>query len=183
MLDTDSLAIATRAEFSNALVGLMPHLRAFARSLTRNRASADDLVQDTVVKALSSFGGFLAGSNLRAWMFTILRNTYYSQLRKHRCEVEDVDGLHAGRLTELPRQDDVVDLADFKRGFARLQADQREALTLIGGAGCSYEEAADICGCAVGTIKSRVSRGRARLGELLETDDRAPPSGLALKGR
>lgn len=157
-------------EIRLAIVTMMPRLRVFARSLARNPATADDLVQDTIVKALSSIERFSVGSNLRAWMFTILRNTFYSDLRKRRCEVEDADGQHAGRLTEPPRQNAAVDLEDFKRVFAELHADHREVLTLIGGSGCSYEEAAEICGCPVGTIKSRMNRARRRLGELMGID-------------
>jgi RNA polymerase sigma-70 factor, ECF subfamily len=153
-----------------AIVGMMPQLRVFARSLTRNPATADDLVQDTIVKSLTSIGRFRVGSNLRAWLFTILRNTFYSDLRKRRREVEDVDGLHAARLTEPARQDGFIDLEEFKRAFAQLQADHREVLTLIGSSGCSYEEAAEICGCPVGTIKSRTNRARRRLSELMGVD-------------
>ncbi len=153
-----------------AIVAMLPQLRVFARSLTRNPAQADDLVQDSIVKALSNISKFQADSNLRAWLFTILRNTFYSDLRKRRREVEDADGQHAARLSEMPRQDGVVDLEDFKRVFALLRADHREVLTLVGGSGCSYEEAAEICGCPVGTIKSRMNRARRRLGELMGVD-------------
>ncbi len=153
-----------------AIVEMMPQLRVFARSLTRNPAAADDLVQDTIVKTLQSIESFRAGSNLRAWMFTILRNTFYSDLRKRRREVEDVDGQHAARLAELPRQDGFIDLEEFKRAFAQLHADHREVLTLIGSSGCSYEEAAEICGCPVGTIKSRTNRARRRLSEMMGLD-------------
>lgn len=161
--------IQTNVEFNSALLDLLSHMRAFARSLTRNRTSADDLVQTTVLKVLSNRDSYRPGSNLRAWVFTILRNEFYSDLRRRRREVEDVDGLHAARLVDPPLQDAVVDMADLKAGFARLPALQREALSLVGGAECSYEEAADICGCAVGTIKSRVNRGRAQLRDMLSS--------------
>lgn len=154
----------------SAIVEMMPQLRVFARSLTRNPTSADDLVQDTIVKTLASIESFRIGSNLRAWMFTILRNTFYSDLRKRRREVEDVDGQHAAQLAELPRQEGFIDLEDFKRAFAQLHADHREVLTLIGSSGCSYEEAAEICRCPVGTIKSRTFRARRRLSELMGLD-------------
>jgi RNA polymerase sigma-70 factor, ECF subfamily len=165
-------AVGAERETRLAIVGMIPQLRVFARSLARNPATADDLVQDTIVKTLSSIASFQAGSNLRAWMFTILRNTFYSDLRKNRREVEDADGEHAARLTEPPRQNAAVDLADFKRVFAELCDDHREVLTLVGGAGCSYEEAAEICNCPVGTIKSRMNRARRRLGELMGIEDR-----------
>lgn len=159
-----------RRALKHAIVGMIPQLRLFARSLSHNPATADDLVQDTIVKTLSHIESFREGTNLRAWMFTILRNTFYSDLRKHKREVEDADGIHAGRLAELPRQNGAVDLEDFKRVFAKLCADHREVLTLVGGSGFSYEEAAEVCGCPVGTIKSRMSRARRRLGELMGVD-------------
>ena len=160
-------APADEAEVRNGIVELMPTLRAFARSLAANAAQADDLVQESILKALANLGQFRAGTNLRAWMFTIMRNTFYSQLRKRRREVEDVDGKYAARCASVPRQDSAMDFDDFKRAVAALQADHREVLTLIGVAGCSYEEAAQICMCAVGTIKSRVNRARRRLADLM----------------
>jgi len=153
--------------FKEELISLLPSLRAFAHSLAGNAARADDLVQDTVVKALSHAEQFEPGTNMRAWLFTILRNQYYSLLRKQRREVEDVDGQHALRLATRPSQDDRVDLEDFKRALAQLPPDQREVLILIGASGCSYEEAAGICQCAVGTIKSRANRARKKLADML----------------
>lgn len=155
------------AGFKSELIELLPSLRAFARSLARNPAQADDLVQDTLVKALANVERFEPGTNLRAWLFTILRNHYYSQLRKTKREVEDVEGRFAARLASRPEQDGSVDLEDFKAAFAQLAPDHREVLTLVGASGCSYEEAAQICGCAVGTIKSRVNRARKKLTDLL----------------
>ncbi|MET0183362.1 MAG: sigma-70 family RNA polymerase sigma factor [Caulobacterales bacterium] len=155
------------ATFKQDLIALMPSLRAFAHSLAGQAARADDLVQDTIVKALSHAEQFQPGTNLRAWLFTILRNQYYSLLRKQRREVEDVDGQHALRMSSKAAQEDAVDLEDFKRALYQLPADQREVLILIGASGCSYEEAADICGCAVGTIKSRANRARRRLSDML----------------
>lgn len=161
------------ASFKEELISLLPSLRAFAHSLAGQAARADDLVQDTVVKALSHAEQFQPGTNLRAWLFTILRNQYYSLLRKQRREVEDVDGQHALRMSSKGAQDDSVDLEDFKRALFQLPADQREVLILIGASGCSYEEAADICGCAVGTIKSRANRARRRLADMLGLNDEA----------
>lgn len=169
------------AAFKAELIELLPSLRAFARSLARNPAQADDLVQDTLVKALANVDRFEQGTNLRAWLFTILRNHYYSQLRKAKREVEDVEGRFAARLASRPEQDGSVDLEDFKVAFARLAPDHREVLTLVGASGCSYEEAAEICGCAVGTIKSRVNRARKKLTGLLGLDeDEAPIPAEAL---
>ncbi|MBX9747928.1 MAG: sigma-70 family RNA polymerase sigma factor [Hyphomonadaceae bacterium] len=159
------------AAFKAELIELLPSMRAFARSLAHNPTHADDLVQDTLVKALANVERFEPGTNLRAWLFTILRNHYYSQLRKTKREVEDADGKFAARLATRPEQDGSVDLEDFKVAFAKLAPDHREVLTLVGASGCSYEEAAQICGCAVGTIKSRVNRARKRLSDLLGLDD------------
>ncbi len=154
-------------EIKRDLVALMPSLRAFSRSLCANSARADDLVQETLVKALANLDRFEPGSNLRAWLFTILRNTYYSELRKRQREVEDAEGAHAARLAERANQPGAADLEDFKRAFEQLSEDHREVLALVGAHGVSYEEAAEICGCAVGTVKSRVNRARVRLAELL----------------
>ena len=169
-------AARTPIDFRRGLVEMLPHLRNFARSLTRNTAQADDLVQDTVVKALANVDRFDPQTNLRPWLFTILRNTFYSELRRRWREVEDGEGHHAARLSEAPRQDGKLDFDDFKRAFSQLQDEHREVLTLIGASGCSYDEAAVICGCAVGTIKSRVNRGRRRLEELMAASHKEPKS-------
>jgi len=153
------------------IVGHLSAMRAFALSLTRNSATADDLVQDSIVKAWSNFDKFEPGTNLRAWLFTILRNTYYSMHRKRRREVEDPEGTLAGNLSEKPHHDGRLALHDFRIAFEKLSDEQREALTLVGAEGFSYEEAAATCGCAVGTIKSRVNRARVRLAELMHLDD------------
>jgi RNA polymerase sigma-70 factor, ECF subfamily len=153
------------------IVTHLPALRAFAVSLTRNGSQADDLVQDTIVKAWKNFDKFQPGTNMRAWLFTILRNTFYSAMRKSRREVADVDGAMAATLAEKPHHDGRLAMADFEKAFATLPEEQREALILVGASGFSYEEAAETCGVAVGTIKSRVNRGRARLAELLEISD------------
>ncbi len=149
------------------LLASIPNLRAFAVSLAGNSERADDLVQETLMKAWAKFDTFQEGTNLRAWLFTILRNEFYSQVRKRGREVEDAEGTYAARLASQPAQNGHMDMSDFREALAQLPADQREALILVGASGFSYEEAADICECAVGTIKSRVSRARTRLGELL----------------
>ncbi|HEX2554431.1 MAG TPA: sigma-70 family RNA polymerase sigma factor [Microvirga sp.] len=153
------------------LIAAIPSLRAFALSLTNDPTRADDLVQDALVRAWSSFDRFERGTNLHAWLFTILRNNLYSEHRKRRREVEDVDGVYAGALVAAPEQPGHLDLDDFRRALAQLPLDQREALILVGAQGFSYEEAAGVCGCAVGTIKSRVNRARARLAVLLKVED------------
>lgn len=153
------------------LIGHIPDLRGFARSLASDPARADDLVQDTILKAWSSFDGFAEGTNMRAWLFTILRNTFYSTHRKTRREVEDIDGKIAAQVIEQGAQESAMAMRDFQQAFATLPPEQREALTLVGASGLSYEEAAEICECAVGTIKSRVNRARARLTEILALDE------------
>lgn len=153
------------------IIDHLPSMRAFAISLTRNGSVADDIVQDTVVKAWSNIDKFTPGTNMRAWLFTILRNTYYSMHRKRKREVPDIDGKYAAQLSVKPDHDGRLALTDFNVAFARLTSEQREALVLVGASGFSYEEAAEMCGCAVGTIKSRANRGRRRLAELLDLED------------
>ena len=157
------------------IVEHLPSLRAFALSLTRNSATADDIVQDTVVKAWSNIDKFTEGTNMRAWLFTILRNTYYSLRRKRSREVADAEGELAGRLAEKPAHDGRLALSDFAKAFEQLADEQREALLLVGASGFSYEEAAEMCGCAVGTIKSRATRGRKRLAELMDLKEGETP--------
>ncbi len=142
-------------------------LRAFAVSLTRNIAEADDLVQDTIVKAWTNIEKFVPGTNIQAWLFTILRNTYYSSLRKRRREVPDPDGIHAQGLFVKPDHDGTLAYAEFQRAFDQLSDEHREVLVLVGASGFSCEEAAHMMGVAVGTVKSRTSRARKRLAELM----------------
>lgn len=163
----------------------LPQLRAYARSLTRNAARADDLVQDSLLKAWANIEKFQPGSNMRGWLFTILRNTFYSERRKAAREVEDVDGAYTASLSEKPAHDGRLAFRDFAVAFDKLTEDQREVLILVGGSGFSYEEAAEVCGVAIGTIKSRANRGRARLAELLGSEaggrlDMTDPSTLAV---
>ncbi len=150
------------------LVDHLPALRAFALSLTREGAAADDLVQDTIVKAWTNMDKFQAGTNLRAWLFTILRNTFYSARRKTKREVSDTDGIHAARQATRPEHDGKLALRDFRAAFQQLPDEQREALILVGASGFSYEEAAEMTRVAVGTVKSRANRGRRKLAELLQ---------------
>jgi RNA polymerase sigma-70 factor, ECF subfamily len=151
----------------DALLSMIPKLRAFALSLCGNHERADDLVQETLLKAWSHMSSFQEGTNLRAWLFTILRNAYFSEIRKRRREVEDADSNKAESLSVAPSQQAHVDLEDMRKALELLPPDQREALVLVGAAGMSYEEAAEIAHCAVGTIKSRVNRGRIKLAGLL----------------
>lgn len=149
------------------LVMHLPAMRAFAISLTRDLTAADDLVQDTIVKAWSNFDKFTPDSNMRAWLFTILRNTFYSDRRKRRREVMDPDGIHAARLFEKPAHDGRLAMTDFLGAFNKLSPEHREVLVLVGASGFSYEEAASMTGVAVGTVKSRANRARLRLCQML----------------
>jgi RNA polymerase sigma-70 factor, ECF subfamily len=158
---------AASLQITADLLAVIPNLRAFAVSLCGNLDRADDLVQETLVKAWSNIGTFVEGTNLRAWLFTILRNIYYSEYRKRRREVADPDGAFAAKLAAAPAQSGHMDLLDFRAALQQLPSDQREALILIGASGLSYEEAAGVCGCAIGTMKSRVNRARSRLAEML----------------
>jgi RNA polymerase sigma-70 factor (ECF subfamily) len=157
----------------NDVVALIPALRAFAWSLSHNSADADDLVQDTLIKAWTHRDRFEPGTNLRAWLFTILRNTYYTNAIRRRREVADEDGKHAATLCSDPTQDWSVAMRALQAALQQLPDEHREALILIGAAGLTYEEAAEICGCALGTIKSRVNRARARLLKLMDADNPA----------
>ena len=149
------------------LIAAIPNLRAFAVSICGNSDRADDLVQETLVKAWSSLDSFTEGTNLTAWLFTILRNIYYSEFRKRRREASDSDGEYAAGLIAPDSQEAHMEFIDFREAMQKLPLDQREALILVGASGMSYEEAAEICGCAAGTMKSRVIRARARLAELM----------------
>jgi RNA polymerase sigma-70 factor, ECF subfamily len=172
------------------VLSTVPSLRAFAISLCGNIDRADDLVQETLLRALSHIDSFEPGTNMPAWLFTILRNLFRSEYRKRRREVEDADGRYADTLKSHPEQTGRVEFEEFRTALAKLPPDQREALILVGASGFSYEDAASICGCAVGTIKSRVNRARTRLADLLAIDsvddfgpDRATRAVLAGGGR
>ncbi|MBV2144692.1 RNA polymerase sigma factor [Falsochrobactrum sp. TDYN1] len=155
-------------QFKRELLAALPSLRAFAISLIGQHDRADDLVQDTIMKAWAKQESFELGTNMKAWLFTILRNEFYTQMRKRSREVQDTDGVFSEQLAVHPSQYGSLDLQDFKAALEQLPDDQREAIILIGASGFAYEEAAEICGCAVGTIKSRVSRARTRLQEILQ---------------
>ena len=152
------------------VVALIPALRAFAWSLSHNAADADDLVQDTLVKAWTHQSKFERGTNLRAWLFTILRNTYYTAATRRRREAPDPDGIHAASLSCAPSQEWSMTMHALHAALQQLPDEHREALVLVGAAGLTYEEAAEICGCALGTIKSRVNRARARLVRIMEPE-------------
>ncbi len=154
-------------QFKTLLAGVIPHLRAYGRSLSGNPDLADDLTQDTMVKAWASRDRFERGTSIKAWTFVILRNTFLSQMRRNKFRGE-YDEVAVERSLATPAvQEDSGEMADLQRGLMELPQDQREALILVGAGGLSYEEAATICDCALGTMKSRVSRARAALEEIM----------------
>jgi RNA polymerase sigma-70 factor, ECF subfamily len=164
----EALGIAPMS-FSQRLVAIIPALRAFARGLCGRADLADDLAQEALTKAWAARVSYLPNTNFKAWMFTILRNHYYSWCRKQR-RVAPWDPDAAERLLVCePSQPGHMELAELAAGMQMLPAQQREALVLVGAGGFTYEEAADIVGCAVGTVKSRVARGRTALRDFLET--------------
>ena len=171
----DEAALPGRAgrdtDWRDSVVQLIPALRAFAWSLSHNSSDADDLVQDTLIKAWTHRDKFEAGTNLRAWLFTILRNTYYTAAVRRRREVRDETGKYAATLSTGPTQDWSLAIRALQTALAQLPDEHREALILVGAAGLTYEEAAEVCGCALGTIKSRVNRARTRLLKLMEADE------------
>lgn len=161
---------ADAPQFKREMLSILPNLRAFAVSLCGNPDRADDLVQNSILKAWVAKESFEPGTNMKAWLFTILRNEFYSQMRKAGREVADSDGYYTNNLATAPAQYGSLDLQDFRQALDKLPEDQREALLLVGASGFSYEEAAEVCKCQIGTVKSRVSRARSRLQELLEVD-------------
>lgn len=162
--DREKLA---RDQFRDHLVAAIPKLRAFALSLASHSDYADDLVQETLMKAWNHQNSFQAGTNIKAWLFTILRNEYFSQLRKRKREVEDADGDYASNVMTPGGQESQLDMADLRIALQQLPDDQREAVVLVGASGFSYQEVAQICQVPVGTVKSRVNRARNKLAVLL----------------
>jgi len=168
---------ANTAWAHEAILAEVPKLRAFAISLCGNLDQADDFVQETLLRAWAHIDQFQRGTNMAAWLFTILRNSLRSNYRKYRREIEDADGSYAERMITHPEQNGRLEFEELRGALAKLPSDQRETLILVVASGASYEEAAEICGCRVGTIKSRVHRARARLAQMLaidSVDDFAP---------
>lgn len=157
-------------EFRSQIIAAIPGLRAFGMSLTARGDRADDLVQETLMKAWKHHDSYQPGTNMKAWLYTILRNEFYTQLRKRKREVEDADGAYSSRVMVPAEQNGHLDMADLRIALDKLPEDQREAIILVGASGFSYEEAAEICSVAVGTVKSRVNRARARLSVLLKLE-------------
>jgi RNA polymerase sigma-70 factor (ECF subfamily) len=159
----------------DAMLAAIPRLRAFANSLCRDVDQADDLVQETLLRACASISSFQPGSNMMAWLCTILRNRFYSEWRRRRRAFDSIDD-HAETMAEPPAQIARVEYLELRGALAKLRAEEREAVILIAASGFSYADAANICGCAEGTVKSRVHRARARLAELLSIE---PSDGFA----
>lgn len=166
---------------TDEMVALVPQMHTFARSLCRDGVRADDLVQEALARALANIERFRPGTNLKAWLFTIVRNEHYSQLRRRKFEAQGVDTDSLPEPSVPPEHDGDLEVRDLNRALAALSPGQRTALILVSASGFSYEEAAKICGCAVGTIKSRVARARDTLLAILDgeqpvrvpTDDEA----------
>jgi len=158
---------AEKTDFKRELTNVVPHLRAFARGLCGRPDLADDLVQETLLKAWAAQDRFEPGTSMRAWTFVILRNAYLTDMRRNRFRGEYDEGVAERILTAPAGQEEPIHLSDLHRALLTLPSERREALLLVGAGGFSYEEAAAICGCAVGTIKSRVGRARAALTEML----------------
>ncbi len=155
--------------FKRELVALIPHLRAFARTLTGDQASADDLAQDALMKAWDARASYQMGTNMKAWTFMILRNQFYSEKRRSWRQTQLDQDSAERNLVAVDDPQAPVALDELRLGLGMLPTEQREALILVGAGGFAYEEAAEICGCAVGTVKSRVSRARRALQHILET--------------
>jgi RNA polymerase sigma-70 factor (ECF subfamily) len=169
-------------KFRVELLAALPHLRAFARGLCGRRDYADDLVQEAAIKAWGARERFQDGTNLRAWTFAILRNHFLNDLRRYRREVEYDPDAAERMLVEDPLQEAGIHIADMQDALQKLPQEQREALLLIGASGFTYQEAAEICGVATGTIKSRVARGRSALVELLQDEKGQAADGRFLPG-
>lgn len=159
-----------RAAFKRELTEVIPHLRAFARGLCGRADMADDLVQEALLKAWAAQDRFQPGTSMRAWTFVILRNAYLTDMRRNRFRGTYDEGVAERILTQPAGQEEPLHLSDMHRALLTLPPERREALLLVGAGGFSYEEAAEICGCALGTIKSRVGRARATLNEMLSKD-------------
>ncbi|MGZ3272210.1 MAG: sigma-70 family RNA polymerase sigma factor [Caulobacteraceae bacterium] len=159
---------AREAAFKAELVALIPHLRAFARTLAGDPTSADDLAQDAMMKAWDARASYQMGTNMKAWTFMILRNQFYSEKRRSWRQTQLDQEAAERTLVAVDDPESPVALDELRLGLGMLPAEQREALILVGAGGFAYEEAADICGCAVGTVKSRVSRARRALQGILE---------------
>jgi RNA polymerase sigma-70 factor (ECF subfamily) len=167
---SDVAPASVSGSLQDAMLSSMPALRAFAISLCGNVDRADDLVQETLVRAIANIESFEPGTNLRGWLCAILRNQYFSEYRKTRNEIADVDGRSVATLRTMPDQDSQIELEEFRAALATLPNSQQEALVLVGALGFCHEEAAAICGTGAATIRSRIHRARVRLTALLDLE-------------
>ncbi len=168
-----------QTEFERELIANIPHLRAFAGFVTQHSDQANDLVQDTIVRALRAQHQFQPGTNFKAWTFTILRNLHINNLRRHRVRMDSIEDGALEAFAVAPNQYSRLEFQELRRALAKLSPEHREVLILVGASGFRYEEAAQICKCAIGTIKSRLSRARAELRELLLGDDEEQQSAVS----
>lgn len=169
--DADKSGEVRALTVQQQMLELRPRLRAFARSLSGSADTADDLVQETMLRAIARIDTFQPGTNLGAWLTTILRNCFLSDLRRRRNEVEDADGNYAKGLRFAPEQEGLLEFKEFRAALREISFEQREALLLVGAAGLSYEDTAVICHTTTGTIKSRINRARSRLAALLSIEN------------
>jgi len=168
MVERTAMDQASETVFKRDLVKLIPHLRAFARTLCGDAAAADDLAQDTVMKAWDARSSYQMGTNMKAWTFMILRNQFYSEKRRSWRQTQLDQEAAERTLVATDDPSSPLALDELRQALIMLPTEQREALILVGAGGFAYEEAAEICGCAVGTVKSRVSRARRALQAILE---------------
>lgn len=184
MVERNPMDPASETMFKRDLVALIPHLRAFARTLCGEAAAADDLAQDTVMKAWDARSSYQMGTNMKAWTFMILRNQFYSEKRRSWRQTQLDQEAAERTLVATDDPGSPLALDELRQALTMLPSEQREALILVGAGGFAYEEAAEICGCAVGTVKSRVSRARRALQAILEDgayDRDGRPAGDAMR--
>ncbi|WP_296674610.1 sigma-70 family RNA polymerase sigma factor [Novosphingobium sp.] len=165
--------------FRSDLLALLPHMRAFARGLCGRPEQADDLVQETVMRAWTARDSFTPGTSMKAWTFTIMRNHFLNDLRKNRRQTQLDPEVAETTLIARATQEEGVHINDLQRALDKLPDERREALLLVGAGGFSYEEAANICGVPIGTMKSRVARGRSQLYAILEPEEGSPAYSIA----
>ena len=168
MIERTAMDPVSEGQFKRDLVGLIPHLRAFARTLCGDATAADDLAQDTVMKAWDARSSYQMGTNMKAWTFMILRNQFYSEKRRSWRQTQLDQEAAERTLVATDDPGSPLALDELRQALTMLPTEQREALILVGAGGFAYEEAAEICGCAVGTVKSRVSRARRAVQAILE---------------
>ena len=162
-------------DFREQIIAIVPSLRAFARGLCGSRELADDLAQEAVIRAWAAHDSFMPGTNFKAWMFMILRNQYYTIARKNSRSASWDPEAAERLLVQAPPQEHHIHISDVEKALRKLPPEQREMLMIVGAGGATYEEAAEIAGCAIGTVKSRLSRGREALAILINGDDKSVP--------